>query len=293
VPLGIVTVGLERLLRWEVFQLFGNRLVMPNYLKAQNAIRNDKARQRDLREKRLAQSRLVTLRDSGVTPRDESSREPTPDNGASQDVTLLCASLPSADLSLSKVPGLTLVASPEQTDPALHIRIPEGWTPGEGLYAEAFAAGVTRAGLEEAVRYWRGRKLGGEWFSPEEFFRGKFAAIKLREERTRFSAHQDSKSGPRAAPGNDVETTQAATAFSATSDHLKFCKAHGLDCAQAIAAYRKGTRPGALGTAPAWDDFMSRLKCWAVTGTFYPDGPLPRPGPRKTPGGTPGKEATA
>ena len=140
VPLGIVTVGLERLLRWEVFQLFGNRLVMPNYLKAQNAIRNDKARQRDMREKRLAQSRLVTLRDSGVTPRDESSREPTPDDAASHGVTLHSADLLSTELPCAEdpdrapeappVPGLLRVVSdsgvrtltmPSETPPKVYL----------------------------------------------------------------------------------------------------------------------------------------------------------------------------
>ena len=97
VPEAIVAVGLPRLLKWGVFQLVGNRLIMPNYLQAQNAIRTDKARQRDMREKRLAQARLVTPRDADVTLRDETSREPTPDDASSRDVTLYCTDLYSAE----------------------------------------------------------------------------------------------------------------------------------------------------------------------------------------------------
>jgi hypothetical protein len=139
-----------------VFQLFGNRLVMPNYLKAQNAIRNDKARQRDMREKRLAQSRLVTLRDGGVTPRDESSREPTPDDATSQDVTLLCADLISSGLPCAvqdperapeapPVPGLRVVAGAPRT-----FTMPSEAPPKAYLDA-ALMAGVSR---EQAAATW-------------------------------------------------------------------------------------------------------------------------------------------
>lgn len=101
VPEAIVAIGMPRLLKWGVFQHVGDRLIMPNYIEAQNAIRTDKARQRDMREKRLAQARLVTPRDGAVTPRDETSREPTPANDSSHGVTLYSADLCSADLSES------------------------------------------------------------------------------------------------------------------------------------------------------------------------------------------------
>jgi hypothetical protein len=182
------------------------------------------------------------------------------------------------------VPGLTLTlaAEPELTDPPTHVRIPESWNVTESFYGEAIAAGVTREGLDECVKYWRGRKLGGEWFSIEDFFRGKFASIRIREEQTRFASQQDRKSGPRAAPGSDIDTTGASSAFSPLSDHREFCALHRLDLAHAVDAYRKGTRPRKLGTPDQWLDFTNRLKCWAATGTFYADGPLPKPGPRAT-----------
>ncbi len=156
VPLGIVTVGLERLLRWEVFQLFGNRLVMPNYLTAQNAIRNDKARQRDMREKRLAQSRLVTLRDSGVTPRDESSREPTPDDAASRGVTLLCADLLSTELPCAEDPERAPEAPPVPGLVRIVGGVPRVITmpsadPPKGYLDLAVMGGVSR---EQAAATW-------------------------------------------------------------------------------------------------------------------------------------------
>jgi hypothetical protein len=260
-------------------------IVIVNYLE-RNPSRADVLAERERRaqaQKNYADRKKLTGQQPITLPAPDPVEHPPSNDHPSQSHPV------PSQISLSKVPGLTLVVSPEQTDPATHIRIPEGWTPSEGLYAEAFAAGVTRTGLEEAVKYWRGRKLGGEWFSPEDFFRGKFAAIKLREEKTRFAAHEDRKSGPRAAPGSDLETTSAATAFTATGDHKTFAARHGLDLAHAVSLYRKGTKPAELGTVHAWDDFMNRLKCWAATGTFHADGPLPRPGPRKTSG----KEATA
>jgi hypothetical protein len=104
VPRGIVMVGIPLLLRWGVFLHIGNRLVMPNYLTAQNAIRTDKARQRNMREKRLSQARLVTPRDADITPRDEVSRESPSGHATSRDDRLYSASLHSAPLHCAEDP---------------------------------------------------------------------------------------------------------------------------------------------------------------------------------------------
>jgi hypothetical protein len=112
---------------------------------------------------------------------------------------------------------------------------------------------------------------------------------KRAKERSSQLAKAPTTSGPRVAPGSDIDTTGAATAFTATGDHKTFCARHGLDLAHAVSLYRQGTRPQTLGTSSAWDDFMNRLKCWAATGIFHADGPLPKPGPRKASG----KEAIA
>lgn len=86
---------------------------------------------------------------------------------------------------------------PALTEPLTHTRIPPAWSVTEAFYGEAIAAGVTRDGLDEAVRYWRGRKLGGEWFTIEDFFRAKFASIRSSEEKSRFAAAAAARAGPR------------------------------------------------------------------------------------------------
>lgn len=145
VPEAIVAIGMPRLLRWGVFQLVGNRLIMPNYLQAQNAIRTDKARQRDMREKRLAQARLVTPRDGAVTLRDETSREPTPDDAASQDVTLYSTDLCSTGLSESPERAPAHVATgepkPDTPEPPAPVEPPLPEVPG---LRRVFGGGVAR-----------------------------------------------------------------------------------------------------------------------------------------------------
>lgn len=170
---------------------------------------------------------------------------------------------------------------PEQTETPTHIQIPEAWKVSEEFFAEAYAAGVTRNGLEEAVTYWRGRKLGGEWFSIEAFFRGKFASIKIREEKTRFAAQQERKaqSSPRASPGgfgSDLDTTGAALAFHASDDDRKFALGHALDLDRAVRDYRASQRAAALDTPTQRRDFSNRLKCWHATGQWIVDGALPK-----------------
>lgn len=176
VPEAIVAVGMPRLLGRGVFQWIGDRLIMPNYIEAQTAIRTDKARQRDMREKRVAQARLVTPRDSSVTPRDEVSREPTPDHGSSHGVTLYCTDLCSTELSAdperarphvasaepvpepdTPCPAAPAVANdlapPEPSRPRATARtydMPEGPPPQEYL-DEAWIARVSR---EQAISTW-------------------------------------------------------------------------------------------------------------------------------------------
>jgi hypothetical protein len=75
---------------------------------------------------------------------------------------------------------------PDQTEPASYTRIPEGWQVTEEFYSEAGLAGVTREALDEDVAYWRGRKLGGEWFDIEQFFRAHFPRLARRRETEAF-----------------------------------------------------------------------------------------------------------
>jgi hypothetical protein len=51
-PLKVIKIGLERLLKTGTWELNGSVLVWPKFMEAQTAIRSDKARQRDLRARR-------------------------------------------------------------------------------------------------------------------------------------------------------------------------------------------------------------------------------------------------
>ena len=163
-------------------------------------------------------------------------------------------------------------------EPAALMWLPEAYTPPESLYASAILAGCTRAGLDEAVKYWRGRKLGGEWRSAEAFFEGKLGAIRIREEKTRAAARDGARPGPGHGSGSrdpDLDTTGAATAFRPTGDHRKFCEQHKLDIDVAVRAYVAGGEHEQVGFAQSDKRFMARLKCWAHTGVFLATGPLP------------------
>ncbi len=84
------------------------------------------------------------------------------------------------------------------------------------------------------------------------------------------------KSGPRIVE-SDLDTTGAATAFRPSSDHEKFCAEKNLDLAHAVRLYRASPEHAKVGFVESERRFMTRLKCWLATGTFIPDGPLPRP----------------
>lgn len=102
--------------------------------------------------------------------------------------------------------GATPVQLPEPdlTEPATHTRIPDAWKPSAEFYGEATLAGVTRDLLDEDVAYWRGRKLGGEWFTIEQFFRAHFPRLAKRRETESFKATRRGGS-----PQDDVLQRQA------------------------------------------------------------------------------------
>lgn len=84
-------------------------------------------------------------------------------------------------------------------------------------------------------------------------------------------------------------TTSAATAFRPSTDHERFCAEQKLDLALAVKLYRASPEHERVGFAESERRFLARLKCWAVTGTFHPDGPLPKP--KKPPGRAGDQEA--
>jgi DNA-binding transcriptional ArsR family regulator len=79
-------------------------------------------------------------------------------------------------------------------------------------------------------------------------------------------------------PGDDLDTTGAATAFRPNSDHRDFARAHlrGKDVEALAFKCRQVPRFAALSGAKRDAEFLARLKSYAETGMFMADGPLPR-----------------
>lgn len=161
----------------------------------------------------------------------------------------------------------------------------DGYEPEPELFARALEVGLSREDVEQRIAELRTGPVGGtrgvfpsrrheymlrqipKWRTWKETDAARAAAARAAPARG---------PGLRAAPGADLETTGAAVAFSALTEHREFCEKHGLDINQAVTAYRNGKRARELGTPDQWRDFGNRLKCWLVTGVFYPDGQLPK-----------------
>lgn len=93
---------------------------------------------------------------------------------------------------------VALPAPDNLTEPVTYTFIPDGWHVSDEFYSEALIAGVTRALLDEDVTYWRGRKLGGEWRSIEQFFRAHFPRLAKRRETEAFKAPKHGSAQPNA-----------------------------------------------------------------------------------------------
>lgn len=89
-----------------------------------------------------------------------------------------------------------------------------------------------------------------------------------------------SASSPR--PGDDLDTTGAATAFRATSDHRDFAAKHlkGHDLQQLVAVYRRSAETERKACSDHQRDFLMRLHFLARTGKFIAVGPLPKLPPK-------------
>ena len=89
-PEDIASEGMESLIREDVFLYDGDTLIMPNYIEAQEAVKSDKLRQRESRERKRdgVLSRIVTNESQNVT---KPSRSDTNGHAVSPDVTLNCA----------------------------------------------------------------------------------------------------------------------------------------------------------------------------------------------------------
>lgn len=178
VPLAIVHVGLPRLLERRVFEHHGDCLVMPNFIQAQTAIRTDKARQKDARDKRMAEARLVTIRESSVTPRDgadtQRDQTVTANDTAQQPVTpiLSVPSFTAPSLVPPVVPPGDTAASPAKTPKARKPkwkRVPETWS-GPNASHRSKTAHWPKGKLEREERRYRDWNFRASKTDPDATF---------------------------------------------------------------------------------------------------------------------------
>ena len=161
-------------------------------------------------------------------------------------------------------------------------KIPASWQPSDALRAEATIAGVRN--FDDRLKNLRAGPVGGtrgifetdidgyvasffgKWRTWDETDAAKAAAA---ASKPRGQSYRDR-------PEDTLTTTQAASAFRPSADHEKFCAKHELDLTHAVKLYRQSPEHDKVGFAESERRFLERLKCWAVTGTFHPDGPLPK-----------------
>lgn len=93
-------------------------------------------------------------------------------------------------------------AAAAAAEPGTISWLPDDWRPDESDYAAAVMAGCTRAGVDECVTYWRGRKLGGDWKSPSAWLAGKLASIRDREAIARKRSRDEAARGSSRGNGN-------------------------------------------------------------------------------------------
>lgn len=261
IPIDVVRIGLERLLKTKTFTLKEGRLVWPNYVEAQTCAKSDRVRQAESRARRAEAAAA-----GDVTPRHEPSHDVTP-NLAQPNSTDLSLAAPAAPKSESEAKPESR-ARPRRRrrrrgEPTGFWQFPKGWQWAPETAAAAAAKGVTLDELRDHVKYWTTHKWAIEVTDLDgELVRSLDGII---ERRTPKASSTTVSSNP--------------YAWVAVQEHRAFAKAKGLPLEIAVAAYRATGRPDRLGTLKANDDFMARLRAWAATGEFCPDGPLPSKAP--------------
>ena len=142
-PLDVVSVALLELVEEACVERYDTRLVIPNYIEAQEAAQTDAHRARESRANRRdrAMAPAVTKPDATVTNRDDTVTKPdanvTVGHSASHAVTS-CHSVPSRTVPSRTVPG-------ERRAPKTKLEgtpLPEDWTLTPGLLAWAKSKGV-------------------------------------------------------------------------------------------------------------------------------------------------------
>jgi hypothetical protein len=166
--------------------------------------------------------------------------------------------------------------------PSVVYAIPATWQPSQSLRGDATMAGV--ANLDERVASLRSGPIGGTRGvfedALDDYVRTFFGKWRTWDETDRakaaVAASKPRGQSYRDRPEDTLTTTQAASAFRPSADHERFCNKHDLDLTHAVKLYRQSPEHDKVGFAESERRFLERLKCWAVTGTFHPDGPLPK-----------------
>ena len=168
--------------------------------------------------------------------------------------------------------GTTLVP------PSVVYAIPATWQPSQSLRDDATMAGVSN--LDERLAVLRSGPIGGVRGvfenAIEDYVRALFGKWRTWDETDRAKANKPRGQSYRDRPEDTLTTTQAASAFRPSADHENFCAKHNLDLTHAVKLYRQSPEHDKVGFAESERRFLARLKCWQVTGTFHPDGPLPK-----------------
>lgn len=274
IPLEVVRIGLDRLLNvTKTWKLTPARLVWPNYVPAQTCAKSDKVRQAECRARR---AELAAAADDGdVTLGHEPSREVTPNLAAPNTTDPISSEAREVFEGELVEPEAESTARPKSSPPRGrrrrnrpdgHWQFPAGWQWSTATAAAAAREGITPAELRDHVLYWTTRMWNSEVTDLDGELVRSFKGIKERRAAALLVAPNAN------APPNPY-------AWAPTREHRDFASSKGLDApglAVFVQAYRASGRPDAIGTLPACDDFMRRLRSWAETGEFRPTGPLPR-----------------
>jgi hypothetical protein len=272
-PLEIVRVGLERLIRTKTWVVTAEVITWPNYEEAQNCRRSDRVRQRESRRARSAQAVTdVTLaRPANVTDVTTGRAESPPVTGCHPPTHPPSApTLPSEreDLALPEVPGLDAVVPTRR----LTYFVPDDWKPKERHLARCAESKLDPLATESRFRKQEFNRSYSDWDRRFDLW---IDDQRVKAQTERFKAN----SGPRASPRDDLDTTGAATAFKLHYEHRDFAERHlppTTDLEALAREYRASSLSKLVG--PQRDrDFLQRLKALALTGVWRADGPIPRP----------------
>lgn len=261
VPLDIVRVGMPRLLEQGVIEHVGDRVIMPNFLQAQSAVRSDRTRSRDLRERRAARARHVT-------PRDETSRETTPPHDPPRPATpsLAFPNLTQPSLALPDPESARVVEPIHNGAGTRRPRwesFPEGWRWSDETRHAAAMVGVTVVELQEHVDFWTTRAFSIPVIDLDGELRRSIGDIKTRRETQRAKAKRVATS-----TGTRPYGSAPSTPWEPTSRHRAYAAKHQLDIEALAREFRLAEVPARRTLHECNEEFGRRMSLVAKGGTM-------------------------